>query len=143
MLYKIGLVVLLSTFEIYVAIATGMGFGLTSSYLFFATLTGGIIGVFVAAFLGDKIKLFFQKFKKPSPEKTVGGKAKFLITLRDKYGLFGLGFIGTFLMGAPISMGIGVGLGINPKTLIKWSLVAVLIRCYVYSYFFNYVKNLL
>jgi membrane protein YqaA with SNARE-associated domain len=141
MFYKIGLVTLMATFEIYAAIGTGMAFGLSSLVLFLSTLTGGVAGVFIAAFLGDKIKNWIQKYKKPK-EKKADNKSKMLIQLWDKYGIFGLGFIGTFLMGAPISMGIAVGLGVSPKKLIKWSLIAVLIRCFAFSYFFNYVKGL-
>ena len=80
MIYKILLVGLLATFEIYVAIGTGMAFGLSSNVLFFTTVTGGVIGVFVAAFLGDKIRNFILKYKKPKPRKT-GNKDKIMMRL--------------------------------------------------------------
>ncbi|MCY7290712.1 MAG: hypothetical protein LH615_00870, partial [Ferruginibacter sp.] len=86
MLYKILLVGLLATFEIYVAIGTGMAFNLSSNVLFLTTVTGGIIGVFVAAFLGDKIRSFILKYKKPSPAKT-GNKDKIIMKLWEKYGV--------------------------------------------------------
>ena len=142
MLYKILLVGLLATFEIYVAIGTGMAFSLSSNVLFFTTVTGGVIGVFVAAFLGDKIRSFILKYKKPKPHKT-GNKDKMMMKLWEKYGVVGVGFLGTFIVGAPISIGIGYGFGIQPKKLVNWCLLAVVLRCFIFSYFFNYVKNLL
>ena len=142
MLYKILLVGLLATFEIYVAIGTGMAFNLSSNVLFFTTVTGGIIGVFVAAFLGDRIRAFFLKYKKPKPPKT-GNKDKIMMKLWEKYGVVGVGFVGTFIVGAPVSIGIGYGFGIQPKKLINWCLLAVVLRCFIFSYFFNYVKSLL
>ena len=142
MLYKILLVGLLATFEIYVAIGTGMAFNLSSNVLFFTTVTGGVIGVFVAAFLGDKIRSFILKYKKPKPVKA-GNKDKMILKLWGKYGVVGVGFLGTFIVGAPISIGIGYGFGIQPKKLVNWCLLAVVLRCFIFSYFFNYVKNLL
>ena len=141
MIYKILFVGLLATFEIYVAIGTGMAFNLSSNVLFLTTVTGGIIGVFVAAFLGDKIRAFILKYKKPKPVKP-GNKDKMIMKLWEKYGVVGVGFLGTFIVGAPISIGIGYGFGIQPKRLINWCLLAVLLRCFIFSYFFNYVKNL-
>ena len=141
MLYKILLVGLIATFEIYVAIGTGMAFNLSSNVLFLTTVTGGIIGVFVAAFLGDKIRKFILKYKKPKPAKP-GNKDKIMMKLWEKYGVVGVGFLGTFIVGAPISIGIGFGLGIQPMKLVNWCLLAVVLRCFLFSYFFNYVKNL-
>jgi hypothetical protein len=141
MLHKILIVGLLATFEIYVAIGTGMAFNLSSNVIFFTTVTGGLIGVFVAAFLGDKIRSFILKYKKPKL-KVPSSKDKMMLKLWEKYGVVGVGFLGTFIVGAPISIGIGYGFGVQPKKLINWCLLAVLIRCFLFSYFFNYVKNL-
>jgi hypothetical protein len=56
MVLKILTVAGLATFEIYAAIPAGFAFGLSPWAIFFASVTGGLIGVFVAAFLGDKIR---------------------------------------------------------------------------------------
>jgi membrane protein YqaA with SNARE-associated domain len=139
--YKIFLVALLSSFEIYVAIGTGMAFGLSPNIICVSTLVGGVIGVFVAAFLGQKIKAFIAKYRKPKP-KTDSAKDKLMAKLWQQYGEFGVGFLGTFVVGAPISIGIGIGFGVEAKKLIKWCLLAVVLRCVIYSYFFDYIKNL-
>jgi membrane protein YqaA with SNARE-associated domain len=146
MLYQIFTVGLLATFEIYVAIATGLAFNLSSNMLFIATLIGGIVGALASVFLGDQIKQLILKLKKPkpvSPDKPVSAKTKMLKALWDKYGVIGVGFIGTFLVGAPISIGIGIGFGVPAKRLMYWCLAAVVIRSFVFSYFFNYVKLLI
>jgi uncharacterized membrane protein len=46
----------LATFEIYAAIPAGLAFGLSPWTIFFASVVGGLTGVFVAAFLGNKIR---------------------------------------------------------------------------------------
>lgn len=145
MIYKILTVILLSSFEIYVAIASGLAFNLSPHVICIATLVGGISGVFIAAFLGDQIKAFIARYRKPrviNIEKKLSTKEKMMLKLWNKYGVFGIGFLGTFILGAPASIGIGYGFGVHPKQLIKLCLIAVTIRCVIYSYFFDYLKNL-
>jgi membrane protein YqaA with SNARE-associated domain len=140
-MYQVFTVAFLSSFEIYVAIATGLAFGLTPFTICISTLIGGIFGTLAFAFLGDKISAFIAKYKKPKV-KTESSKDKFVKKLWDKYGVFGVGFIGSFLLGAPISIGIGVGLGVQAKQLVPYCLAAVVLRSIIYSYFFDYIKNL-
>lgn len=142
MAYKILTVILLSSFEIYVSIATGIAFKLSPHIICISTLIGGISGVFVAAFLGNQIRTFIAKYRKPKPPKLASNKDKVMQKLWAKYGVFGVGFIGTFILGAPASIGIGYGFGVQPKVLVNWCLLAVCIRCVAYSYFFDYLVNL-
>ena len=70
MIYKILTVAGLATFEIYAAIPAGFAFGLSPIVIFLASLVGGLLGVFVAAYLGDKIKSLVNQFRKNKVEKT-------------------------------------------------------------------------
>jgi membrane protein YqaA with SNARE-associated domain len=130
MLLKILTVAGLATFEIYVAIPTGFAFGLSPWVIFFASITGGLIGVFVAAFLGDKIRAFFYK-DKPKEEKKY--KHPMVHKIWEKYGIVGLGFFGTMSVGAPISIAVGVGLNANLKRLLTWCCVGVTCRCILFT----------
>lgn len=69
MIYKILTVAGLATFEIYAAIPAGFAFGLSPIVIFLASLIGGLLGVFVAAYLGDKIKSLVNQFRKNKVEK--------------------------------------------------------------------------
>ena len=64
MIFKILTVAALATFEIYAAIPAGFAFGLSPWIIFLASAVGGLVGVFVVAFLGEKIRTFFNKNKK-------------------------------------------------------------------------------
>jgi membrane protein YqaA with SNARE-associated domain len=121
----------LATFEIYAAIPAGFVFKLSPWIIFFASLTGGIAGVFIAAFLGDKIRSFFAKFKKPSEPKEKKDTLPYRIW--NKYGLIGLGAIGTFFVGAPVCIALGVGLNANISKLIFWCCIGVFVRCVVFT----------
>lgn len=129
---KILTVAGLATFEIYAAIPTGYAFGLPPWVIFFAALTGGIVGVFVAAFLGEKIEALIAKFRKPKTA-TKEKKPNMAHKLWDKYGIVGLGILGTFTVGAPVSIAVGVGFNVNMHKLAMWCCVGVLARCIVFT----------
>ena len=93
------------------------------------------MGVFVAAFLGDKIRGFFYK-NKPTEEKKY--KHPMVHKIWEKYGIVGLGFFGTMSVGAPISIAVGVGLNANLKKLITWCCVGVACRCVIFTLIGHY-----
>ncbi|MBK8495341.1 MAG: hypothetical protein IPL50_10125 [Chitinophagaceae bacterium] len=51
----------------------------------------------------------------------------------NKFGIIGLGFLGTVSVGAPISIAVGVGLNANIKKLVTWCCIGVLTRCIVFT----------
>lgn len=129
MFLKILTVAALATFEIYAAIPAGFAFGLSPWTIFFASVTGGLTGVFVAAFLGDKIRTFFHK-NRPAKDKP---KHPMVYRIWNKYGIIGLGFLGTLSVGAPISIAVGVGLNANLKKLLTWCCIGVVTRCIMFT----------
>lgn len=131
MFLKILTVAGLATFEIYAAIPAGFAFGLSPVTIMIASITGGLTGVFVAAFLGNRIRALFHK-KKPTKE-AAEKKHPMILRLWDKYGVFGLGFLGTVSVGAPISLAVGIGLNTNIKKLVTWCCIGVIIRCIVFT----------
>ena len=91
MFFKILTVASLAAFEIYAAIPAGFAFGLSPWIIFIASVTGGLAGVFIAAFLGNQIRAIFHKNK---PTKEVAAKKHpRIIQLWNKYGVIGLGFL--------------------------------------------------
>ncbi len=120
----------LATFEIYAAIPAGFAFGLSAWTIFFASVTGGLIGVFVAAFLGDKIRAFFHKNK---PVKEKQNKHPVIRRIWNKYGIIGLGFLGTLSVGAPVSIAVGTSLNANLNKLVTWCCIGVLTRCVLFT----------
>jgi len=47
--------------------------------------------------------------------------------------MFGLGFLGTVSVGAPISIAVGIGLNTNIKKLAAWCCIGVITRCIVFT----------
>jgi len=142
MIYKILTVAGLATFEIYAAIPAGFAFGLSPIVIFLASFIGGIIGVFVAAYLGDKIKALVKNLRKNKAEKPKK-EPGFVLKIWEKYGVIGLGLLGTMSVGAPISIGIGVGFNVPTNKMVFWCSLGVLIRCALFTTLGHYSMQLL
>lgn len=126
MFLKILTVAGLASFEIYAAIPAGFAFGLSPWLILAASLTGGLVGVFVAAFLGDRIRKFFSRGKAPKESKP---NTSLVYRIWNKYGIIGLGFLGTVTVGAPVSLAVGIGFKAPLKKLITWCCIGVITRC--------------
>ena len=61
----------------------------------------------------------------------------------NKYGIIGLGFLGTFSVGAPVSIAIGVGLNANLNKLLTWCCIGVISRCVLFTLVGHYGVKLL
>ena len=120
----------LATFEIYAAIPAGFAFGLHPGTIFSSSVIGGLAGVFIAAFLGDKIRAFISRYKKPTAEKPKEG---LIYRIWDKYGVIGVGFLGTMTVGAPVSLAVGVGFNVPLKKLVTWCCIGVFVRCALFT----------
>lgn len=132
MYLKILTVAALATFEVYAAIPAGLAFSLSPWIIFSASVIGGLAGVYVSAFLGDRIRKFFTKKKteKPVKEKPKDGMA---YKIWNRYGIIGLGLLGTMTVGAPISIAVGVGFKAPVRKLITWCCIGVIMRCAIFT----------
>lgn len=131
MFLKIITIVALASFEIYAAIPAGFAFGLSPLIIFLASMAGGLAGVFVAAFLGDRIRLLVSKYRKKKEEKP---KTGLVYRIWNKYGIIGLGFLGTMTVGAPVSIAVGVGFNAPLQKLITWCCLGVVARCLLFTF---------
>ncbi|MDB5190877.1 MAG: hypothetical protein JWQ96_440 [Segetibacter sp.] len=130
MFLKILTVAGLASFEIYAAIPAGFAFGLSPWVILVASIIGGIAGVFVAAFLGDSIRKFFSKNKAPKETKPPTG---LVYRIWNKYGVIGLGLLGTITVGAPVSLAVGIAFKAPVQTLITWCCIGVITRCVAFT----------
>ena len=130
MFLKILAIAALASFEMYAAIPAGFAFGLPAWVICVASIVGGVAGVFIAAFLGDYIKSFLLRFKKPKPDKP---KTGLIYRIWNKYGVIGLGFLGTLTVGAPISVAVGISFNASFKKLVTWCCIGVVTRCILFT----------
>ena len=132
MIYKILTVIGLATFEIYAAIPAGFAFKLHPIEIFSYSVLGGLIGVFVAAYLGDIIRKWLSTFRKTKFD-IVTKEPGFVLKIWQKYGVIGLGLLGTMSVGAPISIGIGVSFNVPTNKMVFWCSLGVILRCAIFT----------
>ena len=139
MIFKILTVAAMASFELYAAMVTAHAFGLGTWTILFSTLAGGIAGVFIAAFLGVRIEKFInlriRKNKLPKP------KTGLIYKIWHKYGLYGIGILGTFFLGAPAAIAVGTGFNADMKKLVRICLVTVVVRCFAFTFFSDMIKG--
>jgi membrane protein YqaA with SNARE-associated domain len=133
MYLKILTVAALASFEVYAAIPAGLAFSLSPWAIFIASVCGGIAGVCVAAFLGDRIRKFFAKKKVAKPKEEKPKKNGMAHKIWNRYGIIGLGLLGTMTVGAPISIAVGVGFKAPIRKLITWCCIGVIARCAIFT----------
>ncbi len=130
MLLKILTVAALATFEIYAAIPTGYAMGLSPWIILLASIIGGVTGIFITVFFGERIRRFFysnqHKVNRPIHH-------PILHHILKKYGIIGLGVLGTIILGAPITIGVGVAINANVKRLPGWCCIGVVVRCIIFT----------
>ena len=129
----------LASFEIYAAIPAGFAFGLSPWLVFLASVSGGLAGVFIAAFLGDRIRKLFGKKAQPDARPKQG----LVHRIWQKYGIIGLGFLGTLTMGAPASLAVGIGFKAPLPKLVTWCCIGVVTRCILFTLIGHYGFSLL
>src|SRR5688500_10750830 len=121
MFFKILAVAGLGTFQIQAAIPTGLAFQLSPWLIFIPSVVGGIAGIYIIAFLRNKTRNYLlQKFTRNTETNNEKPKTGLIYRLWNRYGTFGLGFIGTLAIGAPLSMAAGIGCKAPLKKLITW-----------------------
>ncbi len=133
MFLKILTVAALASFEVYAAIPAGLAFKLSFWTILGSTVTGGLIGVLVAAFLGGKIRALLAKYRKKGEPVEAPPRTGIIYRIWNRYGIIGLGFLGTITVGAPISIAVGLGFKAPIRILIIWCSIGVIARCTLFT----------
>lgn len=142
MTLKILTVAGLATFEVYAAIPAGFAFALPAWIIGVASTVGGLIGVFAAAYLGNQTRKLINRYKKKK-EAAEKPRSGMIIRIWERYGVVGLGFLGTMTVGAPISIGVGVGFNVPVNKMVLWCSLGVIVRCALFTTLGHYGMKLL
>jgi membrane protein YqaA with SNARE-associated domain len=140
MLLKVLTVVGLASFEIYAAIPAGFAFHLSPLTIFLSSVAGSLLGLLITAFLGDKLRQLFSKKKELKESKPRNG---LIYKIWNKYGIIGVGVLGTLTVGAPASMAVGIGLNGSVRRLIVWCSIGIISRCLLFTAIGHFGYNLL
>jgi membrane protein DedA with SNARE-associated domain len=88
------------------------------------TIMGAILGIVIIMLIGSKINNYLFKWMKASRREK---KENRLLRLFNKYGVHGLGILGTLILGPNMTMALGLTIVYNPKVLFLWTSIGIII----------------
>lgn len=122
----------LAMLELWIAIPAGLALRVNEDIILLLTITGGITGVGIITFAGDRIRSFILKTHK---EQVLQKQKSWSMKIWDKYGLIGLGVTSPFLTGAPIGAALAIALGSKPMPVFLWFSLGVIIWSFIFLKF--------
>jgi membrane protein DedA with SNARE-associated domain len=88
------------------------------------TILGATLGILIIMIIGSKIKDYLSRWMKDS---SMEKKENRLLRLFNKYGVHGLGILGTLIIGPNMTMALGLTIVYNPKLLFLWTSIGIII----------------
>ncbi|MFH1454049.1 MAG: small multi-drug export protein [Armatimonadota bacterium] len=119
---KIITVIIMGTGELWAAIPAGFILKLDPVAICISSISGAVAGMFIVLFIGEKIRAWLLKGHNKKKDES---KKSAIYRIWDKYGITGFGLLAPLITGASIGMAIGIALGIDPKRLIRWMLIGI------------------
>jgi len=129
--YPLIIIFFTAMLGIWKAIPLGLAFNANPILIWLTTVAGASFSVFVLYFFGKQIREYIIKKRENKTNKGKEARAKQLL---DKYGMFGLGFIGTFLMGPQMTIILGLIIVKSDTKLLYWTICGIFVWSFVITY---------
>ena len=113
----------------------GLALGCSSLTIILMTALGALVAITIIYFFGSKVKAWI--IKRLSKGKSEKKKGK-LNRLFEKYGIPGMGILGTLLLGPNMTMAMGMIIVKNEKALLMWTALGIVIWTIVLTLIGNY-----
>lgn len=108
---------------IWKAVPLGLALQCSLQSIIIFTSLGALLSIVIIYFLGSKIKQWVETRMTHKREK----RKIHLNRLFDKYGIVGMGILGTLLMGPNMTMVLGMIIVKNEKLLLLWTALGIVI----------------
>lgn len=108
---------------IWKGVPVGLACHLNPFFTWLLTAGGAVLSVLILYFFGERIRKSIQTRRK---KRLMVGKETRAKHLFQKYGMAGLGFLGTMLMGPNMTIIIGMALVKSSNKLLYWTLGGIL-----------------
>lgn len=126
LLIKFLTVVGIGILELWGAIPIGTALDIHPVLNALASALGSIIGALLVIFLGDRLRNWIIK-RRQKVDRDGQKKTGWIFRIWDRYGIIGLGMFSPLLTGAPLGAAIGISLGADPKRLLLWMSLGIII----------------
>jgi membrane protein DedA with SNARE-associated domain len=124
MLGQLFIVFAIGILGIWKSIPIGLVMKMHPLWICIMTIMGAMLGILIIMLIGSKIKNYFSKWMKVS---SMEKKENRLLRLFNKYGVHGLGILGTLIMGPNMTMALGMTIVYKPRVLFFWTSIGIII----------------
>ena len=131
MLGQLAIVFLIGILGIWKSIPVGLVMKLDPFWICSATIMGATVGILIIFLLGTRVRKYLERWIK---ESSLIRKENRLIRLFNKYGIHGLGVLGTLVMGPNMTMAIGLTIANKPGVLMLWTLIGTVMWSIALTY---------
>ena len=129
--YPLILIFLTGMLGIWKAVPVGLAFGTNPVLIWLMTSLGASTAVIILYFFGKRIREYIISKRKNKKNKRKETRAKQLL---EKYGVFGLGFLGTLLMGPQMTIILGLIIVKSHVKLLYWTLSGIFVWSFILTY---------
>jgi hypothetical protein len=120
----------LAMMELWIAIPVGLFLKVDEAIILPLTMVGGIVGIGIVIFAGDKIRSHLIK-----AERTTDKKDSWSKRVWEKYGVIGLGLLSPLLTGPPIGAALAITFGGKPLPVFIWFSIGVFLWTFIFMFF--------
>jgi membrane protein DedA with SNARE-associated domain len=124
MLGQLLIVFSIGILGIWKSIPVGLVMKVHPLWICLMTILGATLGILIIMLIGEKIKNYLAKWLKSS---SMEKKENRLLRLFNRYGVHGMGILGTLIIGPNMTMALGLTIVYNPKVLFLWTSIGIII----------------
>jgi membrane protein DedA with SNARE-associated domain len=138
-LYNSWIIFLTGLLGVWKAIPVGLALGCNAFTIILMTGTGALLAIVIIYLLGSRVKKWILKRLDKGKSEKKKGK---LNSLLEKYGIPGMGILGTLLLGPNMTMAMGMIIVKKEKALLLWTAVGIVIWTVVLTFIGTYSVEL-
>jgi membrane protein DedA with SNARE-associated domain len=127
--YSYLIIFLTGMLGIWKAVPVGLALQCSPQSIIIFTSLGALLSILIIFFLGQKIKRWIESRMTAKRE----NRKQRLNKIFEKYGIVGMGILGTLLMGPNMTMVLGMIIVKNEKLLLLWTALGIVIWTIVLS----------
>ena len=124
MIGELALVFSIGILGIWKSIPVGLVMEMNPVWIASMTILGASLGILIIYFIGTNIKKYLRKMMK---ESSIEKKESRLHKLFNQYGVYGLGLLGTLIIGPNMTMALGIAFVNKPRILLLWTFFGIVI----------------
>lgn len=130
-----------SMFKFLLGPVTGVAVGLSLLETFFFTVSGMMTTVTLVSFVGDRMRIWWNKRNAGKKQKVFTRKNRRIVSIWSRFGIQGLAFLTPILLSPIVGTMLAVSFGEKRSRIYWYMFVSALFWGIALSFFFHYIGD--